>query len=70
MIVKSELAVYHVISRTALEGLVIGDIEKEYLFDFIKRLSAIYFTELLGFSIMGNQFHLLVRMGLPDVRQI
>jgi hypothetical protein len=26
-----EPAVYHVISRTALDGFVLGDVEKEYL---------------------------------------
>ena len=40
--------------------------EKEYLFDLIKRLSAIYFAEVLGFCIMGNHFHLLVRMDIGD----
>jgi REP element-mobilizing transposase RayT len=62
MLVKNEPAVYHVMSRTALDGYVIGDVEKEFLFKLIKRLSAIYFTEVLGFCLMGNHFHLLVRM--------
>ncbi len=29
MIIKGEPAVYHVISRTALDGYVIGDVEKD-----------------------------------------
>ncbi len=29
MVVKGEDAVYHVMSRTALDGYVLGDIEKE-----------------------------------------
>jgi putative transposase len=62
MIIKGEPAVYHVMSRTALDGYVIGDVEKEYLFKLIKRLSSIYFTEVIGFCLMGNHFHLLVRM--------
>jgi hypothetical protein len=37
--VKGEPPVYHVMSRTALDGFVLGDVEKEYLLDFIKRLS-------------------------------
>jgi REP element-mobilizing transposase RayT len=60
-----EPAVYHVISRTALDGFVLGDVEKEYLLTLIQRLSAVYFTEVLGFCLMGNHFHLLVRM-LPE----
>ncbi len=31
MIIKDEPAVYHIISRTALDGLVIGDVENEFL---------------------------------------
>ena len=60
--VKGEPAVYHVMTRTALDGFVLGDVEKDFLFDLIKRLSSIYFTEVFGFCIMGNHFHLLVRM--------
>ena len=62
MLVKGEPAVYHVMTRTALEGYVLGDVEKEYLFKLIKKLSSVYFSELLGYCIMGNHFHLLVRM--------
>lgn len=62
LILKGEPTVYHVLSRTALDGFVIGDIEKEYLLHLIRRLSSIYFAEVLGFCLMGNHFHLLVRM--------
>ena len=60
--VKGEPAVYHVMSRTALPGFALGDLEKEFLLDLIKHLSSVYFAEVLGFCIMGNHFHLLVRM--------
>ena len=66
MIVKDEPAVYHVMSRTALDGFVIGDVEKEYLLDLIKQLSTIYFAEVLGFCLIGNHAHLLVRMHTGD----
>lgn len=65
MIVTGEPAVYHVMSRTVLDGFVLGDIEKEYLLKLIKHLSAVYFTEVLGFCLMGNHFHLLVKM-IPE----
>ena len=52
MIVKGEDMVYHVISGTALDVYVMGDIEKEYLFKLIKRLSSVYFAEILGFCLM------------------
>jgi len=60
--IKGEEAVYHVMSRTALDGFVLGDVEKDFLLKLIKRLSRIYFAKVLGFCIMGNHFHLLVRM--------
>ena len=62
MIVQGEVVVYHVISRTVLDGYVIGDAEKEYLLNLIKRISSVYFTEVLGFCLMGDHFHLVVRM--------
>jgi putative transposase len=65
MIISGEQAVYHVISRTALPGYPLGPVEKEFLLGLIKRLSRFYFTDILGFCLMGNHFHLLVKM-LPD----
>jgi len=62
MVIKGEPAVYHVISRTALDGYVIGDVEKDFLFRLIKWLSSIYFAEVIGFCLMGSHLHLLVRM--------
>jgi REP element-mobilizing transposase RayT len=62
MVVKGESAVYHVMSRTALEGFVLGDIEKDYLLQLIKHFSSIYFTEILGYCLMGNHFHVVVRI--------
>ncbi len=60
--VKGEPAVYHVMSRAALEGFVLGDVKKDYLLKLIQKLSKAYFAEVLGFCLMGNHFHLLIRM--------
>jgi len=65
LIISEEKAVYHVMSRTALDGFPLKDVEKDILLDLIKRFSALYFTEILGFCIMGNHFHLLVKM-IPE----
>ena len=65
LLIDGEPAVYHVISRTALDGLPLEDLEKDYLLKLIQRLSSVYFAEVLGFSIMGSHFHLAVRMH-PD----
>ena len=62
LVLKEEKAVYHVMSRTALDGYVLGDVEKDFLLKHIKWLAKVYFSEVLGFCIMGNHFHLLVRM--------
>ncbi len=66
LVVKGEAAVYHVISRTALDGFVLGDAEKDHLLQLIQFYSSVYFAEILGFSIMGNHFHLVVRMHPGD----
>ena len=66
LIVRGEPAVYHIISRTALPGFVLQDAEKEVLFKIIKHISSVYFVDVLGYAIMGNHFHLLVRMNPGD----
>ncbi|MDY6973104.1 MAG: hypothetical protein SV775_12340 [Thermodesulfobacteriota bacterium] len=66
LVVKGEQAVYHVMSKTALDGYVLGDVAKDYLMGVIKRLSSIYFSEVLGFCVMGNHFHILVRIHTGD----
>jgi REP element-mobilizing transposase RayT len=47
-------------SRTALDGFPLGDIEKDFMLDVIRRYSELYLVEILGFCLMGN--HILVRM--------
>jgi REP element-mobilizing transposase RayT len=67
MIITDEKAVYHVMSRTALDGFPLKDVEKDFLLELIKKLSSLYFAEILGFCIMGNHFHLLIKM-FPENR--
>jgi len=67
MIVKNQTAVYHVMSRTALEGFPLEAYEKDFLLDLIKRMAGLFFTEVYGFALMGNHFHLLVKM-IPEDR--
>ena len=62
LVIKDEPAVSHVISRTVLDGFVFGDVEKDCLLKLIKRLSSVYFSEVLGFCVMGNHFDILFRM--------
>ena len=57
-----ETTVYHVMSRTALDGFPLGDVEKDFMLDLIRKYSELYLVEILGFCLMGNHFHLLVKM--------
>jgi REP element-mobilizing transposase RayT len=40
----------------------VGDVEKDFMLDLIRRYSSLYLVEILGFCLMGNHFHILVRM--------
>jgi REP element-mobilizing transposase RayT len=66
MIVKGEPAAYHIISRSALEGYALEKQDKDFLLSTIIWLSKIYFVEVFGFCIMGNHFHLMVKMHIGD----
>jgi len=65
MVNPDQKTVYHVMSRTALDGFPFKDVEKDEFVKIIKRFSQIYFTDIIGFSIMGNHAHILIRM-VPD----
>jgi REP element-mobilizing transposase RayT len=67
MVINDETTVYHVMSRTALDGFPLGDIEKDFMLDLINRYSALYLVEILGICIMGNHFHILVKT-LPEYK--
>ena len=60
--ISDETAVYHVTSRTALDGFPLGDVEKDFMLDLIRWYAGLYLVEILGFCLMGNHFHLLVKM--------
>ena len=54
--VKGEPAVYHVMSRTALDGFPLGDVEIDFMLDLIRRYSKLYLVEILGGCLMGNHY--------------
>lgn len=66
LIINDESTVYHVMSRTALDGFPLGDVEKDFMLDLIRRYAALYLVEILGFCLMGNHFHILVRVFPED----
>ena len=59
---SGQKTVYHVMSRTALDGLPFKNAEKDELVRVIKRFSMIYAVDVLGFAIMGNHFHISAQM--------
>ena len=65
MIIPDQPTVYHVMSRTALEGLPFQAFDKDKMLEIIRKFSRLYFVDILGFCIMDNHFHILVRM-VPD----
>ncbi len=66
ILIPDDPTVYHVVSRTALDGLPFSAMDKNDLLKRIRVLSKIYFTEILGFCLLDNHFHLLVRMFPED----
>lgn len=63
---RSRPTIYHVMSRTALDGYPLGDLEKEKFLSLIQLYSKLYFVDVIGFCLMGNHFHLMVRMYPSD----
>jgi hypothetical protein len=47
MVIEDETTVYYVMSRTALDGFPLGDIEKDFMLDLIRRYSKLYLVEIL-----------------------
>ena len=56
LIATGEKTVYHVMSRTALSGFPLKEVEKDFFINLVKRKSKVFFTDILGFCIMGNHF--------------
>ena len=59
---KDRSTVYHVVTRTALDGLPMKAEEKDYLLWLIRKFGKLYFADILGFCVMGNHLHLVCRM--------
>ena len=62
LLVTDAPTVYHVISRTALDGLPFDAVDKDDFVTRLRNLALVYFTEILGYCVMDNHFHILLRM--------
>ena len=60
--VRGEAAYYHIISRTVGGEFYLGDVEKEKLVAIIQRFSRLFLVDVIGYCVMSNHFHLLVKM--------
>ncbi|MEF3169453.1 MAG: transposase [Deltaproteobacteria bacterium] len=58
---NGEEAYYHVVSRTVGGEFYLGEVEKEKLLEVIRTYGRLYFVEILGFCLMSNHFHLVVK---------
>ncbi|MEM1083347.1 MAG: transposase [Verrucomicrobiota bacterium] len=57
---------YHVMSRTVGGEMLFGDTEKEGFVRIMRRLERFAGVEILTYAVMGNHFHLLVRVPQRD----
>jgi len=53
---------YHVMSRVAGGDLLFGDVEKEAFRKLMRRMERFSGVEVLTYAVMGNHFHLLLRV--------
>ncbi len=58
---------YHVMSRVAGGDLLFGDVEKEAFRKLMRRMERFSGVEVLTYALMGNHFHLLLRV--PERQQ-
>ena len=52
---------YHLLSRTVGQDFLMGKEEKEHLLSLFSYYSSLYFVKLVGFSILDNHFHMVVK---------
>jgi REP element-mobilizing transposase RayT len=67
-IFENRTCCYHAMSRIAGGELLFGDIEKEAFRKILRRLERFSGVEVLTYAVMGNHFHLLLRV--PERAQL
>ena len=64
--IRDRAAVYHVLSRTTCKAMLFGPREKEMFCNLMLQQARFAGVELLGYCIMGNHIHLLLRVPVID----
>jgi REP element-mobilizing transposase RayT len=62
MKMSGEAGYYHVISRTVGKEFLLGDTEKEVFVQILRHYAGIYFVKVIGFTVLSNHFHILLKM--------
>lgn len=52
---------YHIISRTVGQEFLLNEKEKDHLMNLFYHFSSLYFVKMIGYCIMDNHFHLIVK---------
>lgn len=60
--IKGSDAYYHVMSRTVGQDFLLRNSEKDKFVEIMFELSKLFFLKIIGFSIMSNHFHILIKM--------
>ncbi len=66
MVFEDRVSCYHVMSRVAGGELLFGETEKEAFRKMMWRMSRFSGVEVLTYAVMGNHFHLLIRVPLRE----
>ncbi len=65
--ITGEAAWYHIMSRTVGGCFYLKRKEKEKLLRIIVKMSEVYMVEVMTFCIMGNHFHILVKVNCAEM---
>jgi len=55
-------AYYHIMSRTVGQEFLLQNNEKDKFVEMMFSLSRLFFIKIIGFSVMSNHFHILIKM--------